>query len=145
MARRLAADTEVRRGRDDPSAEMILPDPVDDHSRRQGMCGISQPICQLEPATALSRNRGGRFGGQETEPRHSARDDLPGWRDRLGAEGDVDRLAFRHGVTARQLGGKRRPLQPCQFPVSRPPGVRYLFGSRLMPGVVSRSRSAIFR
>ena len=79
MARRLAADAEVRRRRDDPPAEVVLPDPVDHHPGRQRMIGPGQPVRQLEPAARCRPQRPAvRLAGQEREPRHAARNDRSG-------------------------------------------------------------------
>src|SRR5271166_2552590 len=34
---------------------MLLPDPVDEHASRQGMCGVSQPLRERQPPPARWR------------------------------------------------------------------------------------------
>ena len=50
MAGRVAHDAEIVRRGDEPLAKMELPDPVDDHARRQRVLGAGQPASQPEPA-----------------------------------------------------------------------------------------------
>ena len=50
MGRRLAHRAEVARGSHQADAEVVLPDPVDDHASRQGVGRVDQPVRQGEPA-----------------------------------------------------------------------------------------------
>ena len=53
MRGRLAPNAEIARRRHDPPAEMVLPEPVDDHPGRQGIVGLGEPAGQGRPAAGL--------------------------------------------------------------------------------------------
>ncbi len=63
MAGCLAHDAKIVRGRDEPFAEVELPDPVDDHPRHQGVFGPGQPAGQPEPATGRPDGGLGQVSG----------------------------------------------------------------------------------
>ena len=60
---------------DEPAAEMVLPDPVDDHSCGQRVCGIGDRASQFEPATSGGEQRpvGSGKDLEETSRRYWAR------------------------------------------------------------------------
>ena len=53
MRRRLAELAEIAGVRDDPLAEVVLPDAVDHHAGRQRILGPRQPLGQLQPPAAF--------------------------------------------------------------------------------------------
>ena len=64
VRRPLAAKAEVARGRDDALAEMMLPEPIDDHARRQRIVLRRDPVRQCEPpAGAVGHRRDRRVRG----------------------------------------------------------------------------------
>src|SRR6266542_1336360 len=53
MGRRLTLFAEVVRGWHNALAEVILPDAIDHHARRERICGIGDPLSQLQAAAAF--------------------------------------------------------------------------------------------
>ena len=71
MRRPLAEGAEVGRRADDPAAEVVLPDPVDHHPRRQRVVRVGDPVGQFQPAAPgrVGRERLPAEHGEEP-PRH---------------------------------------------------------------------------
>ena len=71
MRRGAAADAEVVGRGDEAAAEVMLPDPVDHHPRREWMARTGEPLGELEPAAPRG---GGRERGvaehRDKSPRH---------------------------------------------------------------------------
>ena len=57
MRRGAAADAEVVGRGDEAAAEVMLPDPIDHHPRREGVIGARQPLGKLEPAAPRDSSR----------------------------------------------------------------------------------------
>ena len=107
MARRFASDAEVRGRRDDPPAEMVLPDAIGHHPGRQRMVGPRDPLGQFETAARLARDGVGRGAS----PRNSKRGTPRGRRPRAAGiarslDGRICGFALRHGVGARHVRRK---------------------------------------
>ena len=69
MAGRLTLLPEVVRSRDEPAAEILLPDPVDGHARGKRIVTRKQPACQVQAGrcpTRCARQRG-RCGRADLE------------------------------------------------------------------------------
>src|SRR5207248_606804 len=62
MAGSSALEAEIIGCRDEPPAQMMLPEPIDDHSCRQRMIHLRQPACQIETIggrrVAIRQDRG---------------------------------------------------------------------------------------
>ena len=115
MRRPPAADAEIVRRGDEAAAEVMLPDPVDHHSRREGMIGARQPLGQFEPAAAGERRRGGPPEHGDESARHRVARSLQIVRI-IGLAAPLDpgvgRRSLRHRV-----GHRHRPLgeKPAQL------------------------------
>ena len=108
MRRGLAEPAEVARGGHEALAEVVLPDPVDDHAGRERIVGPAQPAGQGEPPAGRARR--GRRGGSilrrsGIEDREEAR------RDRIGlaAARDHGRRGDRSDVGRPSAPAAERP------------------------------------
>src|SRR5262249_49468541 len=63
----LAVLSKIVRGLDQTHAKMMLPETVDDYSRREGMAGIDQPTRQIRPGIAAV----GRQFGESLLDKHT--------------------------------------------------------------------------
>ncbi len=78
VAGKVAQPPEVTGCADKPSAEMVLPDPIDDHSRRKRVISPAQPAGQCQPATGRPRARLDPRTGFFEYRREARLDRLPG-------------------------------------------------------------------
>ena len=133
MTRRFAAEAEVGRGRDDPPAEVVLPDPVDHHPGRQRIARAGSASAPARAARSRLRRRPGwRLAVQERKPRNSARHDRAR-TGRITAAAGVRRrrLALGDGIAPGRSGGSDVRLQPDQLVCATPPGGAPISGSLL--------------
>src|SRR5205085_11337077 len=100
VRRRLAELAEVARGADEALAEVVLPDAVDHHARRQRVVGAGDGLRQLQPAAALRE-----WPGVGAQDREELARRLLGQRGGVAAQVDAqrDRLAFLQRVDDGEL------------------------------------------
>src|SRR5262245_37955043 len=101
MRRLLAARTEIFRRRDQPRADILLPDAVDDHARRQRIVFVHDPFRQTQTVWRRVFREGMKRGWG------SRRDDV-GWPLPIAAPENSSLT----GQTARRQRQGRWPVRP---------------------------------
>src|SRR5437868_8165226 len=113
MTGRLAEFAEITGGRHQPAAEMILPDAIDDHARRQRMVRTRQPIGEgRTPAGGGETNRRRDYRGTVVENGQKTRRN--GWPG--GLLGNVGRRRFGADIPDRQRRWQRLWLEKVILP-----------------------------
>ena len=141
MGRGLAADPEIARRGHQAAAEVPLPDPVDEHARRERIVPARKPVRQLAPPAPRWRNRQRIAAEDLDEPARHLRPGLV----RLAAvlDAGVGRLALRHAIGDR-VGGRLGDPLPLRGELAEGPvegrrpgnriGCRNRFDRRRRPG-----------
>ena len=117
MRRRAAVEAEVAGRGDDPLAEVVVPDPVDHHPRRQRIGRVADPARQGEPALALGGvlRRARAAGRSRRPPREPPRRPAASGR-RGGARGSgrAGRTCRRRSTSSSRAGPAARAARPCR-------------------------------